>query len=209
MWKDVPGYEGLYQVDECGLVRSLIYWNGHSYRKREVPFILQQSNTTTGYKKVDLSCNGKRKSFKVHRLVASAFIDNPEHKPHVNHIDGNPLNNHVSNLEWCTQQENVAHALNTGLKKIKPILKEELVRMKGEGYTVLEMENELHVSYRRLIDALDNFGIYHGHSKYHIPSDELKRMFDNGDSNREIAEHFNCPSSLIGRRRYQYKKGEF
>lgn len=62
-----------------------------------------------GYLKVDLHINGKRTHKKVHRLVAEAFIPNVDHKPQVNHIDGNKLNNSVTNLEWCTNQENVQH----------------------------------------------------------------------------------------------------
>jgi hypothetical protein len=60
--------------------------------------------------------NGIRHNFQIHRLVAATYIDNPLNKPQVNHIDGNKSNNHVSNLEWVTQSENIRHAINTGLK---------------------------------------------------------------------------------------------
>lgn len=73
--------------------------------------IYKQSNSH-GYRVVSLSVNGKLISFKVHRLVATAFIPNPESKPYINHIDGNRSNNCVENLEWCTQKENVYHANN-------------------------------------------------------------------------------------------------
>ena len=72
--------------------------------------------------------DGKRKSLKVHRLVAISFIPNPMNKPYINHIDGNPINNCVENLEWCTQHENVVHAYKIGLRKISHITKEELQR---------------------------------------------------------------------------------
>lgn len=70
-----------------------------------------------GYAHCTLTYNKKIKRCNVHRLVAFAFIDNPENKPQVNHIDGNRVNNNVSNLEWCTAKENAIHAVNTGLRQ--------------------------------------------------------------------------------------------
>lgn len=102
-WKQVIGYEGLYEVSNYGNVRNAN--SGH---------VLSQSNTTTGYKKVELYKNG-RKSLKVHRLVAFAFINNVDGKPYINHKNGNKADNRVENLEWSTQKENVNHAICTGL----------------------------------------------------------------------------------------------
>lgn len=68
-----------------------------------------------GYKTIVLTKNGTRKSYTVHRLVAMAFIDNPDNKPQVNHIDGNKLNNKADNLEWCSNKENQIHKWKTGL----------------------------------------------------------------------------------------------
>lgn len=78
-----------------------------------------QNKTSRGkrYSIVSLSLNGKQKHFYVHRLVAETFIPNPKSKPQVNHIDGNPSNNHYSNLEWCTNSENIQHAWDMGLIK--------------------------------------------------------------------------------------------
>ena len=70
-----------------------------------------------GYMKVDLYKDGVRSTQRVHRLVAEAYIPNPENKPDVNHKDGNKLNNDASNLEWCTKSENMRHAYDTGLAK--------------------------------------------------------------------------------------------
>lgn len=104
-WKPVIGYEGIYEVSNYGNVRNVT--SGH---------VLLQTNTTTGYRKVELYKNG-RKNLRVHRLVASAFINNTYGKPYINHKNGNKTDNRVENLEWCTQKENVNHAIRTGLKR--------------------------------------------------------------------------------------------
>lgn len=72
------------------------------------------------YRFVSIWQEGQCRQISVHRLVAEAFIPNPGNLPEVNHIDGNPFNNHVSNLEWCTHQHNVQHAWDTGLMKVRP-----------------------------------------------------------------------------------------
>lgn len=76
---------------------------------------LQPAVDDAGYNRVCLRKNGTPKVVHLHRLVAAAYIPNPNNKPCINHIDGNPNNNHISNLEWCTHAENMQHAYNTGL----------------------------------------------------------------------------------------------
>ena len=100
-WKDIPGYEGLYQVSNIGNVRSMNYM-GHGAVKK-----LTLKCNNTGRLWVDLCKNGSPKCFLVHRLVALAFIPNPNGYPQINHIDENPKNNRVENLEWCTALYNV------------------------------------------------------------------------------------------------------
>ena len=111
IWRDVPGYEGLYQVSNYGGVRSMNY-NKKLGNIRE----LKQKLRDNGYLEVHLSKDSKRKYFLVHRLVAEAFLENPDNKPQVNHIDGDKSNNYVSNLEYTTNGENQKHAYSTRLK---------------------------------------------------------------------------------------------
>jgi hypothetical protein len=108
-WKDIEGFEGIYKVSSKGRVWSYAYGSGKERRF---------SITNRGYALIILQLHGKvYKGESVHRLVAKAFIPNPEGKATVNHIDGNKLNNSVENLEWVTQKDNVKHAYRTGLKK--------------------------------------------------------------------------------------------
>lgn len=99
IFRDIDGYEGRYQITSWGRVYSV-----------DKGKFLTQKVHDKGYMRVDLfdGC-GKRKHFKVHRLVAKAFIPNPKHRPQVNHIDGNKQNNSITNLEWVTDEENKAH----------------------------------------------------------------------------------------------------
>lgn len=112
-WRDIKGYAGFYQISNLGRVKSLGGWCGTAKRKER---IRSTSLTHDGYVKVRLVHQGKDKTARVHRLVAEAFIDNPENKNTVNHIDGNKQNNIVSNLEWADRTEQMMHAYALGLK---------------------------------------------------------------------------------------------
>lgn len=95
IWKDIEGYKGHYQISNYGNVRSL---------KKDA--FLMKGGYLKGYKIISLWKNGTGKMFRVHRLVAAAFIPNPENKPCIDHIDGNRTNNHADNLRWVTAKEN-------------------------------------------------------------------------------------------------------
>lgn len=117
MWKPVAGYEGVYKVSDCGEVKSLdrVTFDGRKLKGK--PRIAEVAKN--GYSRMLLWSGDKSNKCLVHRLVAQAFIPNPDSKPQVNHIDGNKLNNHADNLEWATGSENQAHAVRTGLRSIQ------------------------------------------------------------------------------------------
>lgn len=105
-WKDIPGYEGLYQASDLGQIKRI-------YRS---DMILQQTKTNTGYLSVGLNANGKQKTCLVHRLVTATFHGWEPDKD-VNHINGVKTDNRIENLQWCTRSENIRHAFGMGLSK--------------------------------------------------------------------------------------------
>ena len=110
--KWISGYEGMYSVDSGGEVYS---YRRKSKRAMAGAVIYSNTRKATTYRIVTLFKNGGQSNFYYHRLVAAAFIPNPEGKKEVNHIDGDKLNNRVKNLEWSTRSENAQHAYDTGL----------------------------------------------------------------------------------------------
>ena len=116
IWKDIEGYEGIYQVSNFGRAKSLGRVIDTKNGRTTVKGVIM-SPCGKPYLFVYLNKNHKSKYHAVHRLVAQAFIPNLENKPQVNHIDGNKTNNAVSNLEWVTQSENMLHAYRIGLEK--------------------------------------------------------------------------------------------
>jgi len=112
-WVEISGYDGFYQVSSLGRVRSMGGWCGSAKKKER---FLKLHLTKDGYVRVRLIHNGKDKTVRVHRLVAEAFIPNPDGKDTVNHKDGNKENNRVDNLEWAWRTEQMLHAYKLGLK---------------------------------------------------------------------------------------------
>lgn len=112
IWKDVKGYETIYQVSDLGRVKRLTSLDSLGRRKTTRIMAVHVHN---GYVIIRLSKNSIRKTYSVHRLVAKVFIINLDGKGEVNHIDGNKINNNVCNLEWVTRSENQLHAYKTGL----------------------------------------------------------------------------------------------
>lgn len=118
IWKDVRGYEGIYAVSDDGQIKSLERMKPHRLGDRvQRERIMKPHIINGGYVQVGFCREGHLEGRLVHRVVAEAFIPNPNNLLQVNHKDGNKLNNHVSNLEWCTAKDNVVHSINCGLRK--------------------------------------------------------------------------------------------
>lgn len=126
IWKDIKGYEGLYQVSNYGNVRSLDY--RHTGRTE----VLSPGENTCGYLFVNLCKNGKVKKFTLHRLVAEAFLPNWFDDREVNHKDENPKNNNVDNLEWCDRKYNINYG--TRIERIS----KQVIQMTKTGELVRE-----------------------------------------------------------------------
>ena len=134
IWKDVEGYEGIYEVSNLGRVRSLDHKARHVSRmgrEFEVTYkgrIRKLWANENGYLFATFKDNGKLKTYRVHRLVAEVFIPNPDNLPFINHKDENPSNNRVDNLEWCTHEYNVRYGTtimrirDTQLKRANAVL---------------------------------------------------------------------------------------
>ena len=147
IWKPVVGYEGLYEVSSLGNVKSLSRLvNVSTWEKQK--YILGKKMAfyiNYGYNNVDLS-NKKKKKCKVHRLVAEAFIPNPDKKPYINHINSIRNDNRVENLEWCTARENTLHGVAFG----SVLCGEANAKSKLKEAQVLEIfnrtKNETHIN---------------------------------------------------------------
>lgn len=149
IWKDIPNYEGLYQVSNLGRVKSFRRSTKHYWQDE---YILKPAHANNGYCQVTLYDNTVRHKFLVHRLVAEAFIPNPDNLPQVNHKDENPLNNAASNLEWCTAEYNNAY----GTAKIRAI---DTKSKPLEQYT---LDMKLIAIYRSTRIAAELLGIHNG-----------------------------------------------
>lgn len=118
IWKDIKGYEGHYKISNFGRIYSQDQYvpcgNGKGYMRFIPGKFLKILTASNGYPSIGLFKNRKVKVFRIHRLIASAFIPNPEDKPHINHKNANKSDNSLENLEWCTQSENMRHMVKMG-----------------------------------------------------------------------------------------------
>lgn len=163
IWKPVVGYEGLYEVSSFGRVKSLpivLKRNSGSFKRGEK--ILSNQVGTHGRLEISITKNGVPKRVSVHRLVAIAFIPNPDNKETVNHIDGNPKNNHVDNLEWMSVSDNIRHGFKNGLipymKKNRKDISKPIIQLTQDGEFVNEFPSIMEAN-RQLGFAHSNISI--------------------------------------------------
>lgn len=149
-WKSVKGFEGQYEVSNTGLVKSLKGKTERIMKPRRKKTTHKDGTITLGYEELVLTNGGVKKSKLVHRLVAEAFIENPENKPEVNHIDEDKGNNNLDNLEWNTHKENSNH----GTKNIRSANKQSMAVI---GVDELMNIREIHSSIRSA-ERLTGFG---------------------------------------------------
>lgn len=151
IWKDVVGYEGLYQVSNLGRVKSIgrFVRTGKDNKRFHNGKIMKQRRNKLGYMFVGLMDGiGGRKNARVHRLVALAFIPNHQNLPQINHKDVNPSNNHVSNLEWCDQSYNNSYD-NANIKR--SLTRKE--NYKGRPLLMMDMDGNVLKRFDGIRDA--------------------------------------------------------
>lgn len=151
IWKDIKGYENLYQVSNIGRVKSLerIIINSLGRKKTVKERILKQTKHKAGYYRIGLDREGKRKNYLVHRLVAQAFIPNPYNLPECNHKDENPLNNCIENLEWCDHKYNINYGTRT--ERASEKMKGHIVSQETRNKISKKIEGENHPNYGKYL----------------------------------------------------------
>ena len=161
-WRDIPNYEGLYEVSDKGRVRTkegkVTYTKHHGVREWKSR-VLKEKNKKGREVRVDLWKDGKPKSFLVHQLVGFAFLSNPNEYKSINHLDGNPRNNDVDNLEWCDHHINNNHAFDNRLIKT------------GKRTSLISIETRETHNFRSISKASEFLGRSSGYLRKHKNAD--------------------------------------
>lgn len=160
IWKDIKGYEGFYQVSNHGRVRSIdryiVYPDGKPFFKKGR--ILSQGLSVHGYYTVVLSVNSSHKNYRVNRLVADAFIPNPNKYPIVNHINEIKTDNRVDNLEWCTHLKNNTH----GSRLLKSSQKGRNNKVKSKSVAQMDMNGKIIAVFPSTMEVQRQLGFWNG-----------------------------------------------
>jgi hypothetical protein len=153
IWKDIVGYEGIYQVSNFGVVKRV----KHFITKKE--FILKGINNGNNYLSVNLSKDGKKERIYIHRIVCIAFLENPDKKDEVNHIDGIRTNNNLTNLEWVTRSENHFHRYKVLKQKGVNYGKKGILNWRSKPVNKLDLNNNIIETYPAVMEAMRITGI--------------------------------------------------
>lgn len=215
IWKDIPGYEGLYQVSNEGEIKSLSrkVKNKNNVDKNIKERIMKKQLADMGYYKIGLSdYNGVKKNHYIHRLVLSAFLYDSDKV--VNHRDGIKTNNRLENLEYVTHKENLIHAYETGLRmSAARKYEKQIIEEYQKGKTQRDIQKKFKMCSRTLRKLLNDNDIEIrsnkvSNRKYDIDFQELETLFSKGVESKEIAKRFDVPIASIYQYKYLLKKGE-
>lgn len=192
VWKPILGFEGLYEISSLGRVktveREVVHSCGKVQKVRE-KIRTPQKHPTKGqtYQSIQLYRNSEITNRQVHRLVAQAFIPNPENKPQVNHIDNNAQNNHADNLEWVTAQENSDHAWNTGQHdyRFKKVIRKSSDGLNEIFNSVTEGAKSVSANYTMGVsNACKSGGTYKGYTWNYLKDEPATTIESIGESQR-------------------------
>ena len=205
-WRPVVGYEGLYEVSNTGQVRSLDRYikNGHSSYRLHKGKVISLLKGEYGYIQVNLYYNGKNYKKYVHRLVAQAFIPNPDNLPQINHKDEDKTNNRVDNLEWCTAKYNI----NYGTRKDK--VRETAIK---NGYWTglrsgLSKKEYNHIYYQENTDKLKEYNQkYYQENRDSICEQKRSYYQDNKDKIKDnVRSYYQKNKDRICEQKKEYRR---
>jgi len=209
IWKDIYGFNGKYQVSNFGRIKSLIGWNGKKYIQRTKILKLVLQNVNIKYKRYVVRMGGK--NYRVHQIVAQAFIPNTNNYKVVNHKDFNALNNKMENLEWCSQEYNIKYSvIHERNKCYYKYDKEKATNMFIKGYSAKYIGMKLGVPEYIVQGMLQKNHIKRNRSdglgKYNVSANNIRKFIKQNKSAKEIAEALNIPSNYVSVLKYKLKK---
>ena len=186
IWKDIVGYEGLYQVSNTGKVKSLKrkVYAGRGRMRWQYERILSENKTNgNGYKIVTLNKEGKGQNKYIHRLVAETFLENKNNYKYINHKDENKSNNSIDNLEFCTAQYNSTYNnlhIRNGLKNRNNKYSKKILQLNDNDEiinifpSISEASRQLNVSQQAISDCLRGIQLHSASYKWKYANEELK-----------------------------------